>query len=139
MPIVFDASVALSLAFADERSVHTEAIVDRVVADGAIVPAHWPAEIASGLLSGERRGRIAPHTSDRFLLDLSSMSIRMKVPPPDDSCALMLSIGREQTVSAYDAAYLHLAMSESLPLATFDRNLRRAARGLGLDVLPAEY
>ena len=35
------------------------------------------------------------------------------------------------SLTAYDAAYLELALRESLPLATLDAGLKRAARGAG--------
>jgi len=37
-------------------------------------------------------------------------------------------------VTAYDAAYLLLARSEGLPLATLDRKMRKVAKGMGIDV-----
>jgi predicted nucleic acid-binding protein len=40
-------------------------------------------------------------------------------------------------LSAYDAAYLALALAARLPLATFDRRLRDAAKAEGVAVLPA--
>jgi predicted nucleic acid-binding protein len=39
-----------------------------------------------------------------------------------------LSIGREYGLSAYDAAYVDLAMRMGLPLATRDRALRAACK-----------
>jgi predicted nucleic acid-binding protein len=37
-------------------------------------------------------------------------------------------------VSSYDAAYLELAVRQGLPLASLDKNLRRAARNTGVDL-----
>lgn len=41
---------------------------------------------------------------------------------------------RKYRLSAYDAAYLALALLEQLPLATLDRRLADAARAEGVDV-----
>ena len=38
-------------------------------------------------------------------------------------------------LSAYDASYLHLAIVEQVPLATFDRQLIRAAPKVGVKLL----
>ena len=45
------------------------------------------------------------------------------------------SLCRDYGLTAYDAAYLDLAMREDLPLATFDSRLRRAARKAGVTLL----
>ena len=44
----------------------------------------------------------------------------------------ILSLAQGQALSAYDAAYLDLAIHDGLPLATRDKALRRAARALGV-------
>jgi len=45
------------------------------------------------------------------------------------------SLARRQNLSAYDAAYLDLALRTKLVLATFDDPLRRAAIAEGIAVL----
>jgi prevent-host-death family protein len=42
------------------------------------------------------------------------------------------ALSRREGLTAYDAAYLELAMREGLPLATLDRQLREAAARLGV-------
>src|SRR5205823_3967414 len=59
----------------------------------------------------------------RFVLDCSVAV--------EDMSALV-GLGRDHALSAYDAAYLHLALQEHLPLATRDRALRAAARSAGV-------
>jgi predicted nucleic acid-binding protein len=48
-----------------------------------------------------------------------------------------LSLGRAQNLSAYDAAYLELAMRRGLPLATLDQRLRNAAAAVGVQLYNA--
>lgn len=43
-----------------------------------------------------------------------------------------MSLAREHRLTAYDAAYLELAMRLGLPLATGDRSLRAAAERAGV-------
>ena len=49
----------------------------------------------------------------------------------------ILPLARTYHLSAYDAAYLELAIREGLPLATLDDNLRRAAAGAGVALVGA--
>jgi predicted nucleic acid-binding protein len=43
-------------------------------------------------------------------------------------------LARSQGISAYDAAYLELAMRRGLPLATLDGKLEAAARAVGVSI-----
>ena len=43
-----------------------------------------------------------------------------------------LAMARLHQLSAYDAAYLELALRQSLPLATLDASLKRAAEAAGV-------
>jgi predicted nucleic acid-binding protein len=49
-----------------------------------------------------------------------------------------VSIARQRRLSAYDAAYLELAIRERLPLATLDNDLRRAAKSIGVSLVGAK-
>lgn len=44
-------------------------------------------------------------------------------------------LGRSHGLSIYDAAYLELALRRRLPLATFDKALRKAAAAEGLALI----
>ena len=52
------------------------------------------------------------------------------------SLANILSLAREQRLTTWDAAYLDLAMTRGVPLASLDADLRAAAKKLGVLVLP---
>jgi predicted nucleic acid-binding protein len=44
-------------------------------------------------------------------------------------------LARKHRLSVYDAAYLALAKTEGLPLATLDRALEAAARAEGIEIV----
>ena len=46
-----------------------------------------------------------------------------------------LTLARRHRLTAYDAAYLELALGEASPLATLDEALASAARAEGLSVI----
>ena len=59
MAFVIDASAALPWRFADEATPWTEALLDRAEAgEEMLMPAHWPVEVANGLLVAHRKGRV---------------------------------------------------------------------------------
>ena len=124
---VLDASMALAWCFEDEVSTETEAVLRRLLLEGAMAPAHWPLEVGNGLRFGERRGRISRAklvTATSLLVDL-----RVDVVPVDVSMAMRaVAVARRFELTVYDAAYLDLAATRGLPLATIDQDLAVACR-----------
>jgi hypothetical protein len=55
---VVDASITLARCFADEASDLADRVLDQLGLDGGLAPAIWPLEIATGLRTAERRGRL---------------------------------------------------------------------------------
>jgi predicted nucleic acid-binding protein len=133
--LVIDASSVLAWCFEDEGGPEADALIERVAADGAAVPGLWSLEIASGLIVGERRGRLKPAESAAFVSMLEELPI--EADPATGARALheTMSLARERRLSAYDAAYLELAMRLRLPLATGDRGLRAAAERAGVELI----
>lgn len=128
--LVVDTSVAASWWFADEVTPATDAVLERVVAEGAVVPALFPAEVANVLVQAERRKRIAPALADRVLGILSGLPIEVEAPLRAPGGAVALA--RTHGLTVYDAMYLETAIRRALPLATLDGDLQRAARTAGV-------
>ena len=61
MSLVLDCSVTLSWYLPDEHDDGSIAVADHVADNGAVVPFHWRAELANGLLPALRRGARAGH------------------------------------------------------------------------------
>ncbi len=136
---VLDASLTLAWGFADEATPSTEDVLDRLGGDGALVPAIWPAEVANGLIIGERRGRVSQAQIAHFVDVLTHLPISVNT---EGGLALVfgpvLSLAREQGVSVYDASYLDLALRRGLPLATLDSRLRAAATRLAVPLVGSD-
>ena len=132
MAFVLDASVALAWHFDDEASEYADRVLDRLQEEDAFVPAIWPLEMANGLLAAERRSRLSPADVARAHAILSDLPITVNSLTLDDALGPVLDLARAQSLSAYDAAYLELAMREGLSLATQDDDLRAAAGRIGV-------
>jgi predicted nucleic acid-binding protein len=131
---VVDASVALAWCFEDEAKAHTEAVLDLLADDTAIVPSLWELEVSNVLLLGERRGRLTESQTTRFVALLGQLPILVDSASTD--MAAVIALGRQYTLTAYDAAYLALAQREGVPLASLDRKLREAAQVSGVRLIP---
>jgi len=100
---------------------------DLLAERGAVVPSLWWFEIRNVLLVAERRQRLTGAESDEFLAELARLPIEIDREPVS---AEVLALGRRFKLSAYDAAYLELALRRQATLATFDAALAAAARRL---------
>lgn len=134
MPFVVDASVTLAWCFEDEASPQTEAILDLLSDDTAVVPSLWELEVSNVLLFGERRRRLTESQTARFVALLGQLPILVDSASVDMEA--VLAVGRHHALTAYDAAYLVLAEREGVPLATLDVRLRNAARAVGVQLMP---
>ncbi len=135
MAFVLDASVTLAWHFADEKTDSTDQLLLRAAREGVHVPSGWLAEVVNSLIMGERRNRCMVHDSVDFLKRLSDYDITVDVSGISDRFQKLPDISRRFGLTAYDAAYLELAMRLQLPLATLDAALARAASGVGVYLL----
>jgi len=133
--IVVDASVAIAWCLNDESSAYADGVLERVVAEGASAPSHWPLEVANAILNAERRGRIG---SDE-VAGVSGLLGRLEIEivPVELSTAMwsVVDLARQHELSAYDAAYLGLAQFRRVPLATLDDRLRQACASAGVELV----
>lgn len=133
--LIIDCSLTMAWCFEDEGTVETAGIQDRLVAEAAVVPAHWFLEVTNVLVVAERRKRISPADSTQFVVLLASLDIQADNHAPARAFDHILPLSRNHGLSSYDAAYLDLALRRNLPLASLDDELRRVALGLGVEVL----
>jgi len=133
--LVVDASIAVQWFVADERNALAEMILERITAEGAYVPALFRWEIENVLLSAERAGRIDPDDVDTALDTLRDLPIDMESAGQRFFSGREVRLARHYDLTAYDAAYLALASSRRLPLATADAALSYAARDLEITVI----
>ena len=134
---VIDASIALSWCFQDEASSLADAVLARLTAEEAVTSAIWPLEVANGLRTAERRGRLHPGELPRLRLLLSALPIHVERTDLSIALGEVLEAARSFGLTAYDASYLRLALQIGIPLATTDANLSAACRQAGASVLEA--
>ena len=136
MPFVLDASVTMAWCFADEGTTFTEAVLDRLRVEGAVVPAVWSLEVTNTLVLGERRQRASPAEIVAFARLLQTLPIEIEAAS-ELSTALgpVHALAREHGLSSYDASYVELALRRGLPVATLDARMLTAAARLGVPVI----
>ncbi|MEB2848304.1 type II toxin-antitoxin system VapC family toxin [Endobacterium cereale] len=128
---VIDASMAAAWLLPEEYSDAAEGVMATINAR-CPTPSLFFFEVRNILAMSERRGRIA---AGGALVDME----RVRRLPLDDAGlgadSYVLLLSANHGLSAYDAAYLELALNRDTPLATLDRKLAAAARKEGVTVL----
>ena len=133
MPFILDTSVTMAWCFDDESTDDTEAVLDRLAHDEAIVPGIWQLEVSNVLLTAERRRRISEAQIGRFCELLEQLPVRVDTTRADMTA--LIAAGRRHDLTSYDAAYLTLAERLAAPLATLDQKLAQASRAAGVSLL----
>jgi predicted nucleic acid-binding protein len=101
-----------------------------------IVPAFWRHEMLNALLVGERRERLTPELTQAFIDDLDRLPVDVDLLATSSVVfKATQALCRKHRLTAYDAAYLEIAIREANALATVDEDLRRAAVAEGVQVL----
>ena len=127
---VVDASVSAGWFLPDEATTFTEAALEATGSQEVWVPALWLLETANLLQSAQRRQRIG--TDKRRELAAAAAALRLQVDREPVALTAIDELAARFGLSAYDAAYLELALRRSLPLATLDRALAAAMAAAGV-------
>ncbi len=130
--LVLDCSVTMAWCFDDKASPQADAVLARLTDTPAVVPSLWLLEVTHVLVLAERRSRLTPANTTRFLSLLRALPITVEDPPVDRVFAEVLHLARSLQLAPYDAAYLELAMRRGGVFCTLDNVLENAARAVGV-------
>ncbi|HTW69278.1 MAG TPA: type II toxin-antitoxin system VapC family toxin [Acetobacteraceae bacterium] len=137
--LVVDCSIAVAWCFEDEVTPALDALLDRVQAEGAVVPSLWTIEVANVLTGAVRRQRISREAMHERLLLFDMLPIETDTQGMGRVWrSSVLTLVETEALTAYDAVYLELAIRRGLVLATSDQALRRAATRRGITLLPQD-
>jgi predicted nucleic acid-binding protein len=136
MRFVLDASIVLTWCFPDEEARKAEEISERIaLGDKPAVSSFWRHEVLNALLMGEKRKRLTSALTRTFIQDLERLPVEVDAPESVTVFHVTQGLCRKHGLTAYDAAYLELAMRNRIPLATADGALERAARAEGIEIV----
>jgi predicted nucleic acid-binding protein len=133
--LVLDSSVTLAWFLPDERRADADILLDRVTSAGALAPTLWPIEVGNAFLVAQRHRRVSQAERTQALGLLSSLPIEIDPATGAQAWAASLALAEQHGLTLYDAVYLELAIRQNLPLASLDRQLRRAAVAAGVALL----
>jgi predicted nucleic acid-binding protein len=129
--IVVDCSYTMAMVMPDE---HLPTSLGRAIEGRLVAPALWPFEVANVLRNVVRRGRLHSQEIAEVCARLDAYGIEV-LGNIDVPVQQRFAAASAHDLSAYDAAYVDLAVQRRCALATMDARMAAAAQRAGVTVL----
>lgn len=127
---VVDNSVAIAWAYPKQRDAYAERLLKQLYDVRFHVPSLWPMEFVNATCMLVNRGQMSTEMGAEMIGLGASFGFSVDGNPVD--MAALFEISQRFQLTAYDAAYLELAIRLNAPLATRDGALTKAAKQLKL-------
>ena len=137
MSFVLDNSVAMLWLLPESNPAgidYASAALDALKVSQAFVPSLWVLEASNVIAKVEGKGVVTEAQAQMFIALLGRLNIVTDQATAAHALGDTLNIARRYKLSAYDAAYLELALRTGLPLATLDADLAKAAATAGVPI-----
>lgn len=134
MRFVLDNSVTMRWLFGDgspSDQTYAKQVLASIFEASVSVPGVWSLEVANVIARAEKKFGLTEARSAEFVHALQQMHIQVDPETSVHAMGDTLQLARRYNLSAYDAAYLELALREGLPLATLDEGLIKAVKKAG--------
>lgn len=138
MIFVLDASVALLWLVPETNQAgidYAGATLKALKESQALVPSLFALEAANVVAKVESKGLVTEADAQRFIALLGRLNIVTDQATAAHALGDTLNLARRYKLSAYDAAYLELALRTGISLATLDADLAKAATAAGVPIL----
>jgi predicted nucleic acid-binding protein len=133
MSWVIDCSFSMALLLPDESSAAVRAFFSELAAQDILwVPGLWWYETANVLAVAERKKRLHQADSSRALVLFAALKLQTDHSSGGSYALRLIEVARSWNLSAYDAAYLELALRKGATLLSLDRTLLDAAGQCGI-------
>ena len=133
---VLDVSACMPWCCEDETTTASEEMLDWAKEGSELhVPSLWGWEILNAVGIAVKRRRITADRGKEFLEQIATLNFKIDRSPQVPDLPRLHVLATTYQLTAYDVAYLDLARRLSLPLATCDFDLSKAAVSAGIEVL----
>jgi predicted nucleic acid-binding protein len=125
---VIDASVVISWYNPDEQNDYAKNVLLCLQKERAITPCLCYYEVNNVLRMLEKKGKVSGIYVDKAITATDNLPIIRDYALVGFKMPIALRLSREHGLTVYDACYLELAVRLSLPLASLDDDLIKAAK-----------
>lgn len=130
--LVLDCSATLSWFMPDEDGPQARELRTLVTDHGAVVPMLWPIELGNVFVFAVRSRRITVSQREAAIEALGQLPIEIDAETLTKVWTDTLMLADKLRLTVYDACYLELAQRRELPLSTLDKEMRAAAKKIGV-------
>lgn len=134
--IVVDASLMIAHVLGETTLAAEANVIETLKTEQLLAPAHWIVEISNALARNVRRQRVSSEDVELILREIAEYAIEVVQPTPIDQVFNLISFASAHELTAYDAAYVMLALTAKAKRATLDQAMRRAATRLNIELIP---
>lgn len=135
--LVIDASATAPIVLDDEANDIIAEVAEAIALGSCIAPGNWPWEMSNIIWKTLRAKRIKKFEVDLIRKSLETFGVEIDHESMTAALDSTLDVAIAHNLTAYDAAYLELAIRRKASLASLDAALRRAAVAEGIKVYPA--
>ena len=136
--LVLDNSVAMRWCFKDGSEtdlIYAEKVLDSLASGYTfLVPNLWHLEAANVVVRAQKRQWLTTEQMHQFLDLVGQLPLTVDNHTAQQAMSATILLASEHNLSAYDAAYLELALRHQVPLATLDADLRKAANKINVPI-----
>ena len=119
---ILDCSVYMSWCL-NEKTVKTSSkILKSIIKNEIIVPGLWAYEVINILTISVRRNKLTVAETYSLINDIQLLPIEFD-KPTTENLSNIFNIANEHNLSAYDAAYIELALRTNTQIASFDKEV----------------
>jgi predicted nucleic acid-binding protein len=136
--IVVDASLFVAWLLNERDDDASDTFWQALITQPAVVPAHWPNEVANALRRAVRTKRLPAADVEPTARELFIFDIKLAAPPVAADIAGLAMDALSADLSVYDLQYIRLAQTFGIPLATGDTAMRRAAERMNVALFPKQ-
>lgn len=138
MSFVLDNSVAMLWLLPQSNPAGidmAERVLDQLTLTDAVVPSLWRLEASNVIAKSLRLKKVTQAQATAFIALLDDLNIETDDQTDRRALHDTLDVAWRYGLSAYDAAYLELALRKNMAMATLDEKLAAAATEAGVQVL----
>ena len=108
-------------------------ILNSITKKGIIVPSLWVYEVTNTLTVSVRRKKLTVADAHDLINNIQLLPIEFD-KPTIENMSNIFNIANEHKLSAYDAAYIELALRTNTQIASFDKEVIKVSGKLGIKI-----
>lgn len=132
MNFVLDCSVTIPWLEGESADSYSKSVLESLNDRYAYVPALWGYELANALVTVQKRNVISASQAEQFMEQIRNLNILVQTIHDLKHDQALVNLAHTYNLTAYDSAYLKLAMVRGLPMATHDGALKKACQRAGV-------